>query len=182
MGTGTFPGIKLLGRDADHRGWEWVELYLYSPSRPLVACYRVSFIFTFTGLVIERGCCDRKPRRLSQDFALLKSHLMKITTQWLRELSFLLSSGRNLLAHRAYATGPDDQLMDLQICSHQLGTTVHTTFQRVGNFCGNVCVTSCMLYGESCWNMYHKSRFVLYQLLLMYMNLRRKTVAQTRCT
>jgi hypothetical protein len=25
------------------RGWEWVELYLHSPSRPLVACYKVNF-------------------------------------------------------------------------------------------------------------------------------------------
>jgi hypothetical protein len=25
------------------RGWEWVERYLYCPSRPLVACYRVTF-------------------------------------------------------------------------------------------------------------------------------------------
>jgi hypothetical protein len=129
--------------------------------------------------LLERGCCDRKPRRLSPDLALLKSHLMKITTQWLRERSFRLSLGRNLLVHLAYVTGPDDQVMDLQICSHQLGPTVHTTFQRARNFCGNVYVTWCMLYGEACWNMYHKSRFVLYQLLLMYKNLRRKTVAQT---
>ena len=40
MGTGPFPGVKRLGRDADHpppskrRGHERVELYLYSPSGP----------------------------------------------------------------------------------------------------------------------------------------------------
>ena len=40
MGTGSFPGVKRLGRRADHpppskcRGQEGVGLYLYSPSGP----------------------------------------------------------------------------------------------------------------------------------------------------
>jgi hypothetical protein len=47
--TRSFPGLKRPGRGADHppqrRGRECVELYLYSPSRPLVACYRATFTF-----------------------------------------------------------------------------------------------------------------------------------------
>ena len=41
MGTGSFPGVKRLGRGAEHpppskyRGHETVGLYLYSPSGPL---------------------------------------------------------------------------------------------------------------------------------------------------
>jgi hypothetical protein len=48
MGTGCFPGVNWSGHGVDQpssqcQGWEWVELYLYSPSRPLVSCYRVTF-------------------------------------------------------------------------------------------------------------------------------------------
>jgi hypothetical protein len=39
-GTGSVPRVKRPGR-----GWEWIELYFYSPSRPLVACYKVTFTF-----------------------------------------------------------------------------------------------------------------------------------------
>jgi hypothetical protein len=44
-----FPGGKAAGAwywtptPFYRRGWEWVELYHYSPSRPMVACYRVTF-------------------------------------------------------------------------------------------------------------------------------------------
>jgi hypothetical protein len=53
MGTWYFPGVKRPGRGADqppppkHRGREWVELYLYFPCGPFVACYRVTFTFTY---------------------------------------------------------------------------------------------------------------------------------------
>jgi hypothetical protein len=51
MGTGSFPGVKRPGRDADHPPPPSAEVellvYLYSPSGPLVACYRVTFTFTF---------------------------------------------------------------------------------------------------------------------------------------
>jgi hypothetical protein len=43
-GTGSFPGVKRPGRGADHPHPPSAEVenkYLYSPSRPLVACYRV---------------------------------------------------------------------------------------------------------------------------------------------
>jgi hypothetical protein len=45
MGTGSFPGGKRPGHGPDHppHPGELVELYIYSPSRPLVACYRVTF-------------------------------------------------------------------------------------------------------------------------------------------
>ena len=48
MGTGSFPRVKRPKRGADHpppskfRGHKRVELYLYSPSGPQVACYRAS--------------------------------------------------------------------------------------------------------------------------------------------
>jgi hypothetical protein len=51
MSTGSFPRVQWPGRGADHpcpfsrRGWDWVRLYLNSPSGPLVACYRVNFTF-----------------------------------------------------------------------------------------------------------------------------------------
>jgi hypothetical protein len=58
-GTGSFLGVKRPGHGADHpppswhRDLEWVELYLYSHSRPLVACYRVTFTyFTFDSTVV----------------------------------------------------------------------------------------------------------------------------------
>jgi hypothetical protein len=44
MSTGSFPGVKRPGPDADHkppskrRGHERVELYLYPPSVPVQAC------------------------------------------------------------------------------------------------------------------------------------------------
>jgi hypothetical protein len=47
------PGGKTAGAlcwpptPTKRRGWEWIELYLYSPSRPLVACYRVTFTFFY---------------------------------------------------------------------------------------------------------------------------------------
>jgi len=53
MGTGSFPGVKRPGRGVDHpppsssKVKERVELYLYSPSGPNVACSRVNFTFTF---------------------------------------------------------------------------------------------------------------------------------------
>jgi hypothetical protein len=55
MGTGSFSGVKLLGRGDDHhppssaKVKERVELYLYSPSWTFVACFRVNFTITFTG-------------------------------------------------------------------------------------------------------------------------------------
>jgi hypothetical protein len=48
MGTGTLPGVKRPGRGVDHSPRssaevkEKVELYLYSPSGPFVACSRVN--------------------------------------------------------------------------------------------------------------------------------------------
>jgi hypothetical protein len=57
-GYRVFPGGKAAGAwcwpptPFQRRGWEWVELYLYSPSRPLVACYRVTFNFTYILLLI----------------------------------------------------------------------------------------------------------------------------------
>ena len=54
MGTGSFPGVKRLGRDDDHpppskrRGQESVPLYLYSPSGPsLPVIGRTLPFFTF---------------------------------------------------------------------------------------------------------------------------------------
>jgi hypothetical protein len=43
-----YPGAKAAGAWCwQRRGWEWVELFFYSPSKPLVACYRVAFSFMF---------------------------------------------------------------------------------------------------------------------------------------
>ena len=56
MGTGSFSGVKRLGRGVDHpplssaKVKERVELYFYSPSGPSLACYRAIFTFTFTFL------------------------------------------------------------------------------------------------------------------------------------
>jgi hypothetical protein len=54
MGTGSFPGVKRPGLSVDHpppssaEVKERVELYLYSPSGPFMACSRVNFTCTFT--------------------------------------------------------------------------------------------------------------------------------------
>ena len=50
MVTGSFPGVKRPGRGVDHpppssaEVKERVELYLYSPSGPFVACSRENFV------------------------------------------------------------------------------------------------------------------------------------------
>jgi hypothetical protein len=48
MGTEPFPGVKRPGRGADHPppSSAEVENEFCSPSRPLVACYRVTFTFS----------------------------------------------------------------------------------------------------------------------------------------
>jgi len=54
MGTGSIPGVKWPGRDADHplpsstEIKERVELYLYSPLWAFVTCSVAIFTFTFT--------------------------------------------------------------------------------------------------------------------------------------
>jgi hypothetical protein len=54
MGTGSFLGLKRPGRGVDHpppssaEVKEIVELYLFPPLWTFVACYRVTFTFTFT--------------------------------------------------------------------------------------------------------------------------------------
>jgi hypothetical protein len=50
------PGVKRPARGADHLSLiapsqKWVELYLYYPCRPLVACYRVTFTFSLLFLI-----------------------------------------------------------------------------------------------------------------------------------
>ena len=54
VGTGSFPGVKRLGRDVDYpppslrRGHERVELYIYSPSGLKWPVIGRTFTFTFT--------------------------------------------------------------------------------------------------------------------------------------
>ena len=58
MGTGSFPGVKRPGCDVDHphsfsaEVKERVELHLYCGLWSFVACSRVNFTFTFTGLLL----------------------------------------------------------------------------------------------------------------------------------
>jgi len=66
MGTESFPGVKRPGCGVDHPSQsraevkEKVELYLYSPSGPFVACSGVSFTFTFRGTLSLRAYLKRK--------------------------------------------------------------------------------------------------------------------------
>jgi hypothetical protein len=60
MGTGSFPGVKQLGRGVNHpppssaKVKERVELYLYSPSGwAFMACSRVNFTFLPLPLYLE---------------------------------------------------------------------------------------------------------------------------------
>jgi hypothetical protein len=52
MDTGSLPGVKRPRRGADDppppsaEVENELEIYFYSPSRPLVTCYRVTFTFT----------------------------------------------------------------------------------------------------------------------------------------
>jgi hypothetical protein len=61
MGTGSFPGVKRPGRGADHppllvprsRKSRAISPIPLPPSRPLVACYRVTFTFTYILVIFK---------------------------------------------------------------------------------------------------------------------------------
>jgi hypothetical protein len=55
MGTGSFPGVKQSGNGADHPPPPSTEVKNeYSPSRPLVAGYRVTFTFNIDIYLINK--------------------------------------------------------------------------------------------------------------------------------
>jgi hypothetical protein len=60
MGTGSFPGVKQPGHGADHQPHPSTEvkneeLYLYFPSGPFVACYRVTCTLHCMSLIVNFG-------------------------------------------------------------------------------------------------------------------------------
>jgi hypothetical protein len=63
MGTGSFPGVKRPGRCADHPTPPSAEIE--NESRPLVACYRVTFTFYHLSYVNKSGVINNEASGLA---------------------------------------------------------------------------------------------------------------------